>query len=68
MTPGGSSYIELPIKFLSILNIQKKIDRKCGIWCITVHLHPVETNASWTKGCEKVFGTIITIGINLGMD
>ena len=64
-TKSGSSYIELSIKCLSLLNKQNKNDDKCGNLCITAHIHPAKTNACRTKIYQKLFETIITTGICL---
>ena len=38
-TQGGRSYVELPIRYLSVLNIQTEDNTLCGIWCIREQLH-----------------------------
>ena len=65
MRKHGISYIELPIQFLSIWNIQNKIDNGCGFWWIPAHLHPVKTNIWRTIGFEKSFDKTITTSMNV---
>ena len=65
---GGSSYVKLHMKDLSVLNHQNKKDNLCGIWCIFARLHPVKVNACGSKNYENHFDTIITTGINLEND
>ena len=57
--------VRLPVKPLSILNIQNKNDNLCGMWCIIVGLHSVKTVASGTKSNEKLAFTRITAIIYL---
>ena len=53
VTKVGSSYIELPVKYFSIIKIQNKTDNDCGIWCTTAHLHPVKTIACKLKSYKE---------------
>ena len=62
---GGRGYVELPTKQASIINIQNRIDKKYGTWCIIAGLHPGRTNALKTKRFKKCFDTLETTGTNL---
>ena len=65
MTKGGSTYVALPIKYLSVLNIENKSDDLCGNWYITAHRHPTKVNLCRTNSYRKYFNTLLTNGLNL---
>ena len=64
-TESGVIFVELPFKFLSILNIQKKSDKLCAIWCIKARFCPVNLNAFRMKSYEKYISAIKATNIIL---
>ena len=65
VTKGGNSYVELPINYLSVPNIENEKDNVCGVWCIKAHINPTKVNPCRTKRFEDFFNPILTTVIIL---
>ena len=65
VTQGDSNFVELLIKLLSILNVQKNADNKSEMWCISAEFHCAKTIPCKTTSREQYNITIEKTSIKM---